>query len=106
MNEQTLVSQPSDNSLHSDIDGFDSLAELALDLHWSGNHSTDEVWRQLDAGLQKYHPQSPWKRVACFPREYMLNEAPPIHSGGLGDVLPRCNDVSIPLEDARILGQR
>ncbi|WP_418900253.1 DUF3417 domain-containing protein [Terripilifer ovatus] len=25
--------------------------ELALDLHWSWNHCTDEVWRQLDLAL-------------------------------------------------------
>lgn len=29
------------------IDEFDSLTELALDMHSSWNHSTDEVWRKL-----------------------------------------------------------
>jgi hypothetical protein len=49
MNEQSPVyGKPSYNSLHKEIEGFDSLAELALDLHWSWNHATDEVWRQLD----------------------------------------------------------
>ena len=39
-------------------DGFDSLTELALDLRWSWNHGTDEVWRQLDPALWKltHHP--------------------------------------------------
>ena len=45
--------------MHADIDGFDSLAELALDLHWSWNHSTDEVWRQLDPALWEF-TQNPW----------------------------------------------
>ncbi len=35
----------------SEIDGFDSLAELALNLRWSWNHASDEVWRQLDSEL-------------------------------------------------------
>ena len=37
--------------LPSDIDGFDSLAEIALNMHWSWNHAGDELWRQLDANL-------------------------------------------------------
>ena len=36
------------NLLPTEIEGFDSLAELALDMRWSWNHATDEVWRQLD----------------------------------------------------------
>src|SRR5579864_6636026 len=31
-----------------DIEGFDSLAELALDMRWSWNQATDKLWRQLD----------------------------------------------------------
>jgi hypothetical protein len=31
------------------VEGFDSLAELALDMHWYWNHPADEVWKQLDA---------------------------------------------------------
>ena len=31
-----------------EIEGFDSLAELALDLRWSWSHSADDVWRQID----------------------------------------------------------
>ena len=33
--------------LPTEVDGFDSLAELALDLHWAWNHRTDGVWRLL-----------------------------------------------------------
>jgi starch phosphorylase len=51
MNEPSPVSQPIYSSPHAGIEGFDSLAELALDLHWSWNHATDEVWRQLDPAL-------------------------------------------------------
>jgi starch phosphorylase len=35
----------------TDIEGLDSLAELALDLRWSWNHAADEVWRALDTDL-------------------------------------------------------
>ena len=28
-----------------------SLRELAMDLHWTWNHATDKVWRQLDPVL-------------------------------------------------------
>ena len=59
MNETPLSSEPNYNALHADIEGFDSLAELALDLHWSWNHATDEVWRQLDATLWEF-TQNPW----------------------------------------------
>jgi len=34
-----------------EIEGFDSLAELALDMRWSWNHASDKVWRQLDPEL-------------------------------------------------------
>ena len=38
------------------------------------------------AWFQKNHPQSPLKCVAYFSMEYMLSEALPIYSGGLGNV--------------------
>ena len=51
MSEITSVIKPNYCLLPTDVEGFDSLAELALDLHWSWNHATDEVWRQLDPVL-------------------------------------------------------
>ncbi len=32
-------------------DGFEALTQLALDLRWSWDHSTDEIWRELDPRL-------------------------------------------------------
>ncbi len=121
--------------LPTDIEGLDSLAELALDVRWSWNHAADEVWRQLDPDLwdlthnpwgvlqtvsrdqiervladpgvrakiddlvqarrraaeapawfQRAHSPSPPISVAYFSMEYMLSEALPIYSGGLGNV--------------------
>ena len=45
MSKQTRVSHPLYNLLPTEIEGFDSLAELALDMRWSWNHATDKVWR-------------------------------------------------------------
>ena len=159
MNEPTSAAKVDYNYLHADIDGFDSLAELALDLHWSWNHSTDEVWRQLDPALweftqnpwvvlqtvskdklknvlanptfrkniddllqskrlaakapawfQKIHPQSPLKCVAYFSMEYMLSEALPIYSGGLGNVagdqLKAASDLGVPVVGVGLLYQQ
>src|SRR5689334_777190 len=33
------------------LDLIEALQELALDLHWSWSHATDEVWEQLDPVL-------------------------------------------------------
>jgi starch phosphorylase len=43
----------------AEIEEFASLAELALDLRWSWNHSTDDVWRQLDPELWSL-TRNPW----------------------------------------------
>ena len=51
MSKQTRVSHPIYNLLPTEIEGFNSLAELALDMRWSWNHATDKVWRQLDPEL-------------------------------------------------------
>ncbi len=159
MSEQTPVSHPL-YSLHpADIDGFESLVELALDMRWSWNHSTDEVWRQLDpelwelthhpcdvlqtvsrekirgaladpafrkkiddlllskkqaedapAWFQQAHPKSPLNCVAYFCMEFMLSEALPIYSGGLGNVagdqLKAASDLGVPVIGVGLLYQQ
>ncbi len=52
----------------TDIDGFDSLAELALDMRWSWNHATDEVWRQLDPELWEI-THNPWVVLQTVSRD-------------------------------------
>jgi starch phosphorylase len=154
--KQTPVSKPNYSLFHLDIEGFDSLAELALDLRWSWNHATDKVWRQLDpaswelthnpwvvlqtvakdklqrvladpafrsqvdalvqskkkmtatpAWFQQNHPQSPLKCVAYFSMEFMLSEALPIYSGGLGNVagdqLKAASDLGVPVVGVGLL---
>ena len=150
MSEITSVIKPNYCLLPTDVEGFDSLAELALDLHWSWNHATDEVWRQLDpvlweltqspwvvlqtvardqlervlanpafrknvddllrakhqaaeapAWFQQNHPQTPLRCAAYFSMEFMLSEALPIYSGGLGNVagdqLKAASDLGVPV---------
>ena len=58
MSEQIPVSKPIYSLFPTDIEGVDSLAELALDMRWSWNHAADDVWRQLDPALWEltHHP--------------------------------------------------
>src|ERR1700729_3157812 len=59
MSEITRASHPVYQLLPTEIPGFESLAELALDMHWSWNHATDEVWRRLDPGMWE-STHNPW----------------------------------------------
>ncbi len=159
MSEPTRVSHPIYNLLPTEIEGFDSLADLALDMRWSWNHATDEVWRQLDpelweithnpwvvlqtvsrdqiervlgdpafrknvddlveasrqaakapAWFQESHPDAPLTRAAYFSMEFMLSEALPIYSGGLGNVagdqLKAASDLGVPVVGVGLLYQQ
>ena len=135
MSDELRLSHPAYRFLPMEIEGFDSLAELALDLRWSWNHATDGVWSKLDpqlwelthnpwvvlqtvsrdqikqvladpafrknvddllqakrqeaetpAWFQQKHPKAPLTSIAYFSMEFMLSEALPIYSGGLGNV--------------------
>ncbi len=130
------------------VDGMDALAELALNLHWSWNHASDEIWKSLDSELWEA-TQNPWlilrtvskekirallaapdvrqriqelleqnhespdawfqqkhrgaalSSVAYFSMEFMLSEALPIYSGGLGNVagdqMKAASDLGVPV---------
>ncbi len=159
MSKQTPVSKPLYSLLPTDVEGFDSLAELALDMRWSWNHAADEVWRQLDPALwdltynpwavlqtvsrdklqrvsadpvfrksvddlvharrqaakapawvQREHSKSLLTRVAYFSMEFMLSEALPIYSGGLGNVagdqLKSASDLGVPVVGVGLLYQQ
>ncbi len=130
------------------VDGMDALAELALNLHWSWNHASDEIWENLDSELwqttqnpwlilrtvskekiksllaapdvrqrirerllenhesadtwfQQKHPGAGLTSVAYFSMEFMLTEALPIYSGGLGNVagdqMKAASDLGVPV---------
>lgn len=37
--------------LPADIEGFERLVELALDVRWALNHAADTIWKRLEAQL-------------------------------------------------------
>jgi len=135
------------------------LAELALDLRWSWDHSADEMWKELDPALwdithspwillqtvshdrleklmsdsvfrdkvktllqfknqaetdsawfQQSYPDSPLTCVAYFSMEFMLSEALPVYSGGLGNVagdqLKTASDLGVPVVGIGLLYQQ
>ena len=150
MSEQARVSHPKELLSSSDIEGWDALAELALDMRWSWNHAhrpsvaaarsravgahaqsvggpadgiareaPSAIWpmplsartstnrcearrdaAQSPAWFQQTHPQSALSCVAYFSMEFMLSEALPIYSGGLGNVagdqLKAASDLGVP----------
>lgn len=159
MNKQTRVSHPIYSLLPTEVEGFDSLAELALDMRWSWDHATDKVWRQLapelweithnpwvvlqtvsrdqiesvladpvfrknvdaqvqtrrqevesPAWFQQNHAQDSLTCVAYFSMEFMLSEALPIYSGGLGNVsgdqLKAASDLGVPVVGVGLLYQQ
>ena len=59
MSKHGRVLNPLYSLLPTKVEGFDSLAELALDMRWSWNHAADDVWRQLDADLWEL-THNPW----------------------------------------------
>jgi len=146
-------------SLKSDIEGFDTLVDLALNLRWSWSHGEEELWEPLDPDLwelthnpwlvlqtvsrsklkalmsqphyrskvdeaarvkqnqmqsttwfQQKHGESPLSCIAYFSMEFMLSEALPIYSGGLGNVagdqLKAASDLGVPVVGVGLLYQR
>jgi glycogen phosphorylase len=62
------------------------------------------------AWFQKTHPDSPLRRVAYFSMEFMLSEALPIYSGGLGNVagdqLKTASNLGVPVIGVGLLYQQ
>src|ERR1700691_2422411 len=50
------------------VEGMDALAELALNLHWSWNHASDEIWESLDPELWQ-RTQNPWLILRTVSKE-------------------------------------
>ncbi|MGZ0709197.1 alpha-glucan family phosphorylase [Coraliomargarita sp. W4R53] len=68
MSQEIKAIHPIYNMLPTGIEGFDSLAELALDLRWSWNHATDEVWRELSPELWE-RTHNPWVVLQTVARD-------------------------------------
>ena len=79
-------------------------------------HTVDELLRDnraksdCQAWFQLQHPSSPLKCVAYFSMEFMLSEALPIYSGGLGNVagdqLKAASDLGVPVVGVGLLFQQ
>ncbi len=159
MNRDGRITSPLHAVLPAEVDGFESLAELALDMRWSWNRSADEVWWQLDSALwdltrnpwvvlqtvswdrlqraladpgfrkkvddlvaakrgtetspawfQQEHSDGSLACVAYFCMEFMLSDALPIYSGGLGNVagdqLKAASDLGVPVVGVGLLYQQ
>lgn len=143
----------------SEVEGYELLSKLALNLSWSWSHTSDRVWRELNQELweltrnpwvvlqtvsqeklkscltdpnflelvhsllknneqiektprwfQKNFPNSPLTCCAYFSMEFMLTEALPIYSGGLGNVagdqLKAASDLGVPVIAVGLLYQQ
>ena len=159
MSESARISHPKERLICADVEGFDALSELALDMRSAWSHGADNVWQQLDPALwdmtqnpwvvlqtvsreklqrvltdpafrknvddllqerrnaaeapawfQQTYPQSQLTCVAYFSMEYMLSEALPIYSGGLGNVagdqLKAASDLGVPVVAIGLLYQK
>jgi len=159
MDKPSRARSPIYSFFPAEVEGFDSLAELALDMHWYWNHSADKLWKELDpelweltynpwvvlqtvsrdrllrslkdpafrnnidellqaarreadsaAWFQQNYPQAPLTCVAYFSMEFMLSEALPIYSGGLGNVagdhLKTASDLGVPVVGVGLLYQQ
>jgi starch phosphorylase len=73
MSKQTRASHPIYSLLPTEVEGFDSLAELALDMRSSWNHAGDEVWRLLDPELWEL-TQNPWVVLQTVSRDKLERE--------------------------------
>ena len=107
MDEPTPVGNPIYSLLPTEVEGLGPLAELALDMRWSWNHYSDDVWRQLDPALWEL-TQNPWvvlQTVSRDRRQHVLPTTRPARDY-TARVIPQRSGVAVPLESARILWQR
>ncbi len=68
MSENMRVGSPIHAFLPFEVEGFDALAELALDMRWSWNDAADEVWEELDPVLWKL-THNPWVVLQTVSRD-------------------------------------
>jgi starch phosphorylase len=70
MNKQTLYTNQLYGLIHTDVEGIDSLIELALDVRWSWNHAADKIWQQLDPALWEL-TRNPWIVLQTVSRDHL-----------------------------------
>src|SRR5215471_1825509 len=89
MNHQPRLAPPVYSGLPTDLEGFDSLAELALDMRWSWNHAADVVWQQLDPELWEL-THNPWGILQTLSRDRVERTlADPVFRKHVDDLVQR-----------------
>ena len=68
MSKQARASHPIYGLLPTKVKGFDALAELALDLSSSWDHTIDELWHRLEPELWEL-TQNPWAVLQTVSRQ-------------------------------------
>ena len=68
MSDQTRFSDCARDEMRLELEGFGDLAELALNIRWSWNHSTDEIWQQIDPELWNI-THNPWAVLQTASRD-------------------------------------
>ncbi len=68
MIKQTVDTNELYGLMHTDIEGVESLIELALNIRWSWNHASDKLWQQLDPELWE-QTNNPWVILQTVSRE-------------------------------------
>ena len=68
MTKKKPVSKSIKSHLSKEVEGFDSLSELALNMRCSWNHASDEVWQKLDPALWEL-THNPWVVLQAVPRD-------------------------------------
>jgi glycogen phosphorylase len=88
-----------------DITTDPNFQSLVADLH-----RETKMAEKADAWFQKAHPNSALRTVAYFSMEFMLSEALPIYSGGLGNVagdqLKTASNLGVPVTGISLLYQQ
>jgi len=73
-------------------------------------HREKEIAERTESWFQKSHPRTALTAVAYFSMEYMLSEALPLYSGGLGNVagdqLKAASNLGVPIIGVGLLYQR
>src|ERR1700722_4468184 len=68
MNEPARITALKHAVPAAELDGFEQLAQLALDMRSSWNHAADSIWRQLDQKLWDL-TQNPWALLQAVSRD-------------------------------------
>ncbi len=87
MDRKTFASHQLYGFLPVDIEGVNSLIELALDLRWSWNHAADKLWQHLDPGLWEL-THNPWIVLQTVSRNQLERQlADPAFRRSIKDLL-------------------